>query len=214
MSDLLMTGWCGTSFARMAAHTLPLLEGYAAKHGMDFCCVNLSNGATPPSWVKVPNIGAALRDYARVLWVDADVVVFRSQENILDEVPDDAWQAVVEHETECGTVPNCGIWLVTREMIPTLQLVWDTMRPEFLHHPWWEQAAMLTVMGYDVSPVDGRPNSVLAKPTELHDRTHFLSQKWNHHPADKRAVTDPAFVHVTQYPDRLGEIRSLCANAT
>lgn len=211
MKTLLMTGWRGTDFAKMAAHTLPLMEDYAIKHGMAFCCVNLSSGGTPASWVKVPNIGTALRDYDRVLWVDADVVVLRSGENILDEMPDDAWQAVVEHETECGIVPNCGVWLVTREMIPTLQLVWDKMRPGFLNHPWWEQAAMLSLMGYEVALP---PYSTFVGATELHDRTHFLSQKWNHHPADKRAVAAPAFVHVTQYPDRLGEIRSLCAHAT
>jgi hypothetical protein len=214
MSDILMTGWRGTEFARYASHTLPLMDAYAAKHGMECYCMNLANIAAPPSWMKLPNIGAALRDHERVLWLDADVVVHDSSQNIFDAVEADAWQAVVEHETECGVVPNCGVWIVTREMRPWLDFAWSNMLEVYEEHPWWEQAAIMEMMGYKLAMTSGTPHATLGEATELLQRTQFLPAKWNDHPADARRVDKPAFFHVTQYDNRLSEIRRLCATAT
>ena len=214
MSDILLTGWRGTEFARIACHTLPLMDAYAQRHGLECHCVNLASPAAPASWMKVPNIGMALRDHERVLWLDADVVIVDPTENIFDAVEADAWQAAVEHKTECGTVPNCGVWIITREMVPWLQFAWDKMLTAFLDHPWWEQAAVMSMMGYKITLTDGWPHAVLEAATELHDRTQFLPARWNDHPADATRDPKPAFVHVTQYADRLGEIRRLCAATT
>ena len=210
MRDLILTGWRGTEFAKYASHTLPLMDAYATRHGLECYCVNLANEVTHPSWMKVPSIGLTLHDYDRVLWLDADVVIYDSSRNIFDDVDPDAWQSVVEHETECGVVPNCGVWVVTRHMIPSLEFVWDK-RLAYENHPWLEQACIMEMMGYKVT---AGPHSVMGEPTNLYRRTQFLPAKWNHHPADSRKVDDPAFFHVTQYPDRLTEIRRLCADAT
>jgi hypothetical protein len=209
-----MTGWRGTEFAKIASHTLPLMDAYAQRHGFEAYCVNLADASMPPSWMKVPNIAAALAEHDRVLWLDADVVIKDSSENVFDSVDDDAWQSVVEHETECGLVPNCGVWVVTRQMLPWITFAWERMRESFADHPWWEQGAVMTMMGYRITVTNGWPHAVLEKPTELHDRTQFLPAKWNHHPADRRRADNPAFVHVTQYPDRLDAVRRLCAAAT
>ena len=214
MTDLILTGWRGTDFARIAAHTLPRMEEYARRHGADFNCLNLAHAEIPPSWMKVPNIAAALGDYKRVLWLDADVVIVDPTENIFAALDETAWQAVVEHETECGFVPNCGVWMVTPTMHQILRFIWERMLPGFLNHPWWEQGAVMSVMGYAITLTDGWPHSTLEKPTELHDRTQFLQAKWNDHPADKRRAASPSFVHVTQYHDRLAEVRRLCAEKT
>lgn len=211
MSDIVMTGWRGTEFARIACHTLPRMDAYAQRHGMECHCVNLASGSASPSWMKIPNVGAALADHERVLWLDADIVVADGEQNIFDIIEDDAWQAVVEHETECGLVPNCGVWVVTRAMLPWLEFAWERMREAFHEHPWWEQAAVMTMMGYNVTLAGGWPHATLSAATELHDRTQFLPARWNDHPADRRRVAAPAFVHVTQYADRLAEVRRLCA---
>jgi hypothetical protein len=214
VSDILMTGWRGTEYAKMAAHTLPVMDAYAQRHGLECYCVNLASTQAPPSWMKVPNIGAALADHDRVLWLDADVVIVDPSENIFDWVEADAWQAVVEHETECGLVPNCGVWLVTKAMLPWIEFAWHKMLPAFADHPWWEQGAVMTMMGYRITVTEGWPHATLAAPTELHDRTQFLPPRWNDHPSDRHRPGKPSFVHVTQYADRLGEIRRLCAATT
>jgi hypothetical protein len=203
--DLLMTGWAGTEHGIMAAHTSPLLEGYAHKHGMGFICVNLQNPSHGPSWMKIPNLYQALNDFERVLWVDADVVVLDDSENIMDGMGDKS-QALVCHETECGSVPNCGVWAVSRKMRPALDDIWAIFRWGYAGHPWWEQAAVLTMMGYAV--LEG-PRTALINKTQLYEDTAFLDPKWNHHHADSNK-RPPAFFHATQILDRLNVVRKLC----
>jgi hypothetical protein len=214
MNALLLTGWCGPLFAEMASITQPLMERYADRHGMDFRSVNLHDPGIPPSWVKIPRIVSALRSSRcdAVVWLDADVVVFDSSESILVGVAADSWQALVEHDTECGQVPNCGVWVVTKAMLPALDEAW-MCRDRILHNPWWEQSAIATFMGYEVTfPHD--PHCTLKAPLELHDRTTFLPAKWNHHPHDARRVEPPAFYHITSYPDRLATAIERASRAT
>lgn len=198
----------------MASHTAPLLERYAARHGADFSCVNLQLNDAPPSWVKVPYLADALDVYDEVCWVDVDIVVARNDRSIFGDVPAGAWQAVVEHMTECGNVPNCGVWVLRKPMRPVLAEAWSNGLPRYRIHPWWEQAAMIERMGYSVYLVNGNKKSELLAPTELHRQTHFLPPEWNSHPCDSRRPAHPRFIHVTQYADRIGEIRRLCAAAT
>lgn len=213
MKRLIMTGWRGTGHGMMAAHTAPLMERYAGLHGADYTLVNLASPAAPPSWMKLPNLDAALNDYDQVLWLDCDVVIRDSKESIFDAIDPEAWQALVMHTTECGTVPNCGVWLLTKAMKPILQAVWDRGLPTYRDHPWWEQAAVMDLMGYAPRLHSGWPYSEDVGATELRNYTTFLPSKWNHHPADQDRVGSANFWHVTQYTDRLAEVRNFCALA-
>ncbi len=196
MERAIITGWTGTLFAKMASHTLPLIEEYANRHGAGFACGNLL-GERPPSWNKVLLILQALEQAKEVAWIDCDVVIERGHLSIFDEMKAGSWQGVVEHETECGTVPNCGIWVLRQEMIPVLQEIWNS--GENINHPWWEQASIITKMGYLVNHTNAR----LLEPGELYHKTSFLPQEWNHHPSDIRRVKEPFFRHITMYQDRL-----------
>lgn len=193
---IILSGWTGTLFAKMACHTLPLIEEYAERHGALFACTNLQ-GDRPPSWNKVLFLLHALQHAKEVAWIDCDVVIERGHLSIFDEMEEGAWQGVVEHHTECGTVPNCGIWVVRQEMIPVLEEIWNS--GENINHPWWEQASVITRMGYEVRHTNAR----LLEPTELHQKTTFLRQEWNHHPSDIRKVEKPFFRHITMYEDRV-----------
>lgn len=208
-SVLLMTGWCGVDYARMSAHTLPLMDAYATKHGMELACVNL-DGKHAPSWMKLPYIGSALRDFEAVLWIDADIVIVDSSKSILDDIEPGCVQALVRHDTECGDVPNCGMWYCTKALYPWLEQAYNSLLPTYADHPWWEQAAILSLMGYSVTPA---PYAELSEPTELYERTCFLPAEWNHHPRDGRRSPHPRFVHVTQYEDRVGKVAELAAFA-
>lgn len=208
MKTLILTGFDGDEYGRMASCTLPLMRTYAERHGHDFRVVRLA-GERPPSWMKVAALVDALGEYDCVAWLDIDVVIVSPWRDLLGELLPDTWQALVEHRTECGHVPNCGVWVVTKEMRYELSLAWGE-GTDYLHHPWWEQAAMMRLMGYAVEP---GPRGRLDTPTSLYERTTFLSPRWNHHSADEMKVPDPYFVHVTQYADRLGAIRDLAASA-
>lgn len=203
MNSLVLTGWTGTTFAKMAARTMPLMESYAGRHGMRFACVNLS-GPRPASWMKVWALHQSLQEFDSTVWLDADVVIMNDSANIVDELAPDAWQGLVEHDTECGRVPNCGVWVCRQAMLPTLTDIWNEGR--HLNHGWWEQAALLEKMGYSVT---GEPRATLDSPTTLFDRTTFLNPTWNHHPHDANKVDMASFVHVTMYADRVDAVRRL-----
>jgi hypothetical protein len=207
VSGIVLTGWCGTTFAKIACHTLPLMEEYAGRHGMQFCCGNL-RGERAPSWQKVLMIHQALQDFPAVVWIDADVVVMDPSVNIAEQLRAGTWQGLVEHDTESGKVPNCGVWVCTREMLPTLTDIWN--EGKHLTHWWWEQAAILERMGYLVTD---KPHATLDTPTTLYERTTFLQPTWNHHPRDARRVANSRFVHVTMYADRPAECRRLAQMA-
>jgi predicted dienelactone hydrolase len=51
--------------------------------------------------MKVKAIMQALQSHDRVAWIDADVVIVDGSASIFDERGSN-WQAIVEHETECG----------------------------------------------------------------------------------------------------------------
>jgi hypothetical protein len=207
-ADLLLTGYRGDTFAALASVTLPRARQYAARHGMDVRVASL-DGLRPASWQKLLALVDALDDgYERVLWLDADVVVSDMSRNVLDDVPTTAWQAMVVHETNCGSVPNCGVWVVTRAMRSYLADAWDL--EQYTTHPWWEQAAVLELMGYVVTP---DPTARLRHPTELFNRTRELGPEWNHHPHDRKRVSSPRFWHVTQYADRLATARAMVEQA-
>lgn len=214
MKPLLLTGWCGPTFAEIANHTLPLMGRYAQKHGYEFQCANLHSSLAPPSWMKVPAIISALSlGHPTVVWLDADVVILDSSRNILNDLPPHAWQGLVEHETECGLVPNCGVWVARPQMLDTLRSLLAG-REQYLTHPWWEQAAMLDRLGYAQTLTNGWPHATRGEQTELFLNTAILPPVWNHHPADRRRVDEPAFFHVTQYADRAAVAKEMAARAS
>jgi hypothetical protein len=156
--------------------------------------------------MKIPRLREALERHDTVAWIDADVVIANARHDLIASAPVDSWQAMVRHHTAaCGAVPNCGVWVLRRQMLPVLDRVWDDV--EWLSHPWWEQAAVMRLMGYAISGIVAR----LDTPTTLYERTAFLPQAWNDHPHDQQQVASPYFVHVTQYHDRLATVQGLAA---
>lgn len=210
MRRLILTGWCGLAHGAMASHTIYPMHRYAKIHDFDIDCLNLATEAAPASWMKVAGLAVALEQYDEVAWLDCDVVVSKSAESIFDDMPEGVWQGMVVHHTECGEVPNCGVWVVRKPMRDVLVSMWDQDLPAYRDHPWWEQAAMLRRLGYRLE--DG-PKAVDEEVTELRRMSVALPQKWNHHPRDYRRVESPNFHHVTQYDDRVGEARRLCERA-
>lgn len=206
MRPLILTGWTGDEWRPIAEATLPLMRAYAARHGFDLSSADLA-GPRPPSWQKIIGLLQTLPGRPAVVWIDADVVIEDGTKNILDDVPAEADQALVEHHTECGTVPNCGVWVVRPAMLERLRDAWDCGR--HITHPWWEQAVMLEQMGYTVNG----NHATLDAPTTLYQRTAFLDATWNDHPHDKRRPAHVRFRHVTMYEHRLKAVQHFASNA-
>ncbi len=192
MSRALVTFATG-EFSRLLDLARPRFQEYADRHGYQLHETPPGLLLRPPSWLKVSQLIDALTWHEEALWIDADVAIVDGSRDVADEVPARSWQALVCHHTPDGAVPNCGVWLVRQPMRPILEHIWRMDR--YVNHPWWEQAAMLDLLGYRHEP---RP-VVLDTPTDLYGRTHWLGLEWNSHEENDRHP-EPRFAHATAGP--------------
>lgn len=184
---------------------LPSFKAFADRHEYEIIQPDM-RCSRPASWWKIPALMACLSEgFSEALWVDADVVIVDPSDDL--PVPANAWQALVEHHTADGDVPNCGVWLVREPMVPWLDKLWGMT--QYLHHGWWEQAALLDLLGY--SPK--RP-TFHAKRTPLYDRTHWLDNGFNVHMWDTPTPARPRFMHASMHDDRAEVMREWAATAS
>lgn len=175
MSALIISGASGDYYDVVTDMTWPTVEAYANRHALDFRFYELKdpNVSRPLAWNKLIAITDALSQSESVLWADADVVISKDAPNIFNDLAPDAWQALVCHSTSEGEVPNTGVWLLRRVMLPILMSA--AMSDAYVNHRWWEQAAILKMMGF---AVDGGPCRNEAM-TPLMTHTQWLDESWN-----------------------------------
>lgn len=180
---------------------LPAFREYADRHGYELLTCDDIPAWRPVAWFKIAAILEALESHDEVLWLDADIAILDTTTDVADEVPDDAWQALCFHQVPEGEIANTGVWLARRPMIPVLKQAWQMTR--YLHHRWWEQAAVCHLLGYDpaVLPV------MRQVETEVYSRTYRLGNEWNSHRDDE--AEHPRFWHATVRGDRVQLMREL-----
>ena len=199
---------------------LPTYKDFAQRHGYDML-VGVKVCDRPPAWNKIPLLLTTLVDYEEVVWFDCDMVVVNPREDFSPIGTDPATEfytldkthAMVRHFEDHSEVPNSGVWRVTRDVIPLLKKILEL--EVFTNHGWWEQAALLTIMGYCVPPEGHHFPDTKCRcvyPTEWYHKCQFMRLKYNSHPnyrADR-----PVIVHCS-YPDmtqRLEVMRALVKN--
>lgn len=182
---------------------LPTFDRFAQLHGYEVMVADVDDPTPrPPSWMKVPALLAALELHDEALWLDADTVIVDPELDLPVPGDDFWWQANVRHHTADGEVPNCGVWMVRKPMIPYLQRAWSMSQHR--DHPWWEQGAICELLGY--SP-NTRP-LFQGPPTTLYDHTWWLEPAWNVHVNDSQVVEHPRIQHATMRADREGMMRA------
>lgn len=190
---------------------LPTYRVFAQRHGYDVI-IGKKMIDRPPPWNKIPLLLDALNNYEQVVWFDCDIVVVCPN----DDFPlmnDNAVHSLVRHYEGESEVPNSGVWRLNRDAVPLLhniahlEVFWD--------HGWWEQAALMTLMGYTVPPQGSKFSDTKCKcvhPTLWHRNCQFMRLCWNSHPnyrADK-----PRVVHCSypSMPHRIEVMRELVRN--
>lgn len=170
----------------------PSFVNYADKHGYDYIERQPELGDWPrhPSWFRVPILQELLPHYDEILLFGCDLIVLDNSVDVASLVPDDCLQAMVQHSSPWGMVPNADMWYMRRGILPYINQMWDLT--QYLNHPWWEQAALLHLMGYEPSTFP----LILKEPTELYGRTHFLPLEWNSHESIDRHDS-PRIAHAT-----------------
>lgn len=149
---------------------------FAEAHGYDVVVGSGESDGRPASWGKVLLLRELAERYDRVVWIDSDIFI-RDWSEDLPALPDGALIGLVEHvdPPEWGRIPNCGM-LVLRggpETIAFLDEVWA--KSEYADHRWWEQAAVMELLGY---PTTDFPTAS-TQPSRWRDRVAYLEPKWN-----------------------------------
>ena len=199
----------------LLAISRPTFAAYAERHGYDLITSTESDRRRPPAWAKVPMLRETLASYDLVLWIDADAVIVDRSRDIADELAPDRFLGLVRH----GEVPNTGVMLLRagHRARDLLDRTWNATR--LIDHPWWENAALLDALGYDLPsalepglrgrahrlaarlPGRGPRRFALAGPSPFADGTQFLPLEWNSvylHQAERPRVVHCLGVPVAQ----------------
>lgn len=170
--NIILTSITSKNYTEISDLTFPLMEKYAKIHGYDFATETVEPVDRPASWYKIPWLLKLLEQYDAVICLDADCVIVNGKEDILEGV--DAIQSLVFHNTDEGEVPNCGAWILSPKMIDVLNQMWE--QTDLINHKWWENAALLRLMGYNLLARVLPGNNI---KNELRDATGRLDGKWN-----------------------------------
>ena len=170
--------------------TMPTLYRYGEVFDMDVARYEL-DATDPPlrsSWQKIMLLRNKLdAGYQGVLWVDADAMFVRFDEDIRD-LAQPGWNWV--HNRYVGKpwlcVPCTGVVAVTPEAIGTLDVLWQ-MRDEHLDAPWVEQSAAHELFAWQ------NFSGALADP----DGQHELPARWNSTP--ESPADNPVIFHAASY---------------
>jgi hypothetical protein len=183
----------------------PTFEAYADRHGYELVTSADTAPGRPPAWAKVPLLRAALESYELVLWIDADAVIVDGRDDVADALAPDRFLGLVRHGEQ--QVPNTGVmvWRAGDRAAELLDRTWSAKR--FVDHPWWENAALLDALGYDLPSAlesgwrrrlrRSRPFG-LARPSSLLAGVQFLPLAWNSVYLDRAAA--PRIVHCVGVP--------------
>ncbi|RKN85325.1 putative nucleotide-diphospho-sugar transferase [Paenibacillus ginsengarvi] len=157
----------------------PTVRYYAQRHQMDHLLIPLHRNrlhpSRPASWNKVVLLNHMLKSYDTVIWIDADTIMMNPDEHILAGIDPKAPMHVVAHALGRKTIPNTGVWICRNDprTFKLLEAVWN--HTEFVHDGWWEQAALMDMIGYEPRERVCRFRGI----TPFTSCVHFMDEKWN-----------------------------------
>ena len=174
---------------------LPTFRRLADRWGYDVHAADVkvdgegaSESAQAAKWLKVSLLREALHDYPMALWLDADVLVMRTDEDIADHLHPGHFQALaLEHVPfEHRVNPNTGVWLMRScpESFSFLDAVSAAGRQP---GPWSDQGAVLAALGWRRGDDQYRwAGPGMGSPFLL--RTSWLPTGWNQPYLDGRTA--------------------------
>lgn len=171
----------------------PTVVYYAMKHRMDNLLLPMPNmrldASRPPAWDKVIMIRHALTLYETVMWIDADAIICDPSRDIRDVLDPDRPVHLVAHRHQDKSVPNTGVWVCRRDerTFALLEEIWN--HREFINHRWWEQAALMDLIGYEPRDLSSRYRG----EARYSGVVRFLDEEWNSRRV--RPADNPVIIH-------------------
>jgi len=148
---------------------------YAERHGYELdLSTTVPDASRPAPWGKITILRRLVQEHELVVWIDADAMIVDGRRDIGDELAPDRLMALVTHHMGSTAMPNAGVWILRGgdEAVDLLDRIWD--QDDLIDHPWWENAALCRLLGYDLDPVR------LGQATDLMiRRTQGLDPCWN-----------------------------------
>ena len=188
---------------------LPTFEAWAARWGWTVAAHDLpvdgaaaDDGAQRAKWAKLRLLRSALRHHPLALWIDADVLLVRTDEDISAHLHPDHFQALaLEHvPSEHRVNPNTGVWLLRScpDSFAFLDAV-EQAGPQ--PGPWADQGAVLAALGWNRG--DERYHWARPGPgSPFLAGTSWLPTGWNQPWVTGRAAEDCFNSDAGSYADR------------
>ena len=188
---------------------LPSMTRYAEMWGWQVLVADLDAdgsgadvAAQQAKWAKVRLIREALQMHDLVLWLDADVLVLRDDEDIARHLHPAHFQAMaLEHvPAEHRVNPNTGVWLLRScpEAFGFLDAV-EAVGPQ--PGPWSDQGAVLVTLGWERG--DERYHWAGPGPgSTFLSGTSWLPPGWNQPYLDRREDGECFNSSASSYSDR------------
>lgn len=136
---------------------LPTFHRFAQRWGYDVHVEELAQdgaaadaGAQRAKWTKIRLLREALDRYPTALWVDADVLLLRNDEDVVDHLHPDHFQGLVLEQVpyEHRVNPNTGVWIMRAG--PTADAFLDAVEAAGPQPgPWADQGAVLAALGWE-----------------------------------------------------------------
>ena len=144
------------SFQAIAKRTFPSMRRYADAFGLEFITASPAQSDRPTSWAKIPRIREVLLSgYDYCICVDADTLFVRFDADIRNELvcEKDLWLCWhgpenAEPYVDLAGHYNAGVSIYRncKWSMEFLNTLWS--QTDFVDHPWWEQGALLHLLGH------------------------------------------------------------------
>lgn len=166
--------------------TLPSFRAYARRWRYDVLAEDLAvdgrgadEAAQQAKWRKLGLLRAALRTHSVVVWLDADVLLVRQDEDVAGLLRPRDFQGLVLEQVpaERRVNPNTGVW-VLRSCPAAVQFLQAVEAAGPQPGPWSDQGAVLAALGWDRG--DERYHGAQPGPGNAFSRrTTWLPGRWN-----------------------------------
>jgi predicted O-methyltransferase YrrM len=172
------------------------IRAYAQRHGYGYHFHDDFDPARPPAWSKIRFLREHLKGYEVLVWVDADVYAGPNAGSV-DQLLIPPTPVVISADRN-GL--NSGVFAIQSGPWSESFLAWVWEQTQYLHHRWWEQAAIQARYRAEPEAFRIAPKRVLnAYPDEVGPETVFV-----HFPSRWRAETDWFAAYAAQ-PDAVGD---------
>jgi hypothetical protein len=182
---------------------MPVLEEYTLPTFKEFARINNYNIEVTPlttdsllrkhdaakkaRWQKIEIMRRALRNSDVVAWFDADVIITKSNRDIIDDAEAEDFQGLVIHEVpaESRINPNTGVWVMKNSELSFdfLESVTDI---GMTSERWADQAAVMQGLGWNMGDERHYGASPPDKRNKYCKRTSWLPVGWNQPCCDNR----------------------------